>query len=127
MTIVRVYGNINGVGVMPFTSVGDVYYFQPPETLTGRYVCEFWAEDEFGNIGYNAAILTLVRGVIKCIEVLDKLYQVTMRGDPIRVDVRMDEYKASMGPIPMLATIPDAMKVMALPITCRYNMREASV
>lgn len=127
MTIVRVYGNINGVGVMPFTSVGDVYYFQPPETLTGKYVCEFWAEDEFGNIGYNAAILTLVRGVIKCIEVLDKLYQVTMRGDPIRVDVRMDEYKVSMGPIPMLATIPDAMKVMVLPITCRYNMREASV
>ena len=127
MTIVRVYGNINGVGVMPFISVGDVYYFQPPETLTGKYICEFWAEDEFGNIGYNAAILTLVRGVIKCIEVLDKLYQVTMRGDPIRVDVRMDEYKVSMGPIPMLATIPDAMKVVALPITCRYNMREASV
>lgn len=127
MTIVRVYGNINGVGVMPFTSVGDVYYFQPPETLTGKYICEFWAEDEFGNIGYNAAILTLVRGVIKCIEVLDKLYQVTMRGDPIRVDVRMDEYKVSMGPIPLLATIPDAMKVVALPITCRYNMREVSV
>ena len=126
MTIVRVYGNINGVGVMPFTSVGDVYYFQPPETLTGKYICEFWAEDEFGNIGYNAAILTLVRGVIKCIEVLDKLYQVTMRGDPIRVDVRMDEYKVSMGPIPMLALIPDAMRVTALPITCRYNMREAS-
>lgn len=127
MTIVRVYGNINGVGVMPFTSVGDVYYFQPPESLTGKFVCEFWAEDEFGNIGYNAAILTLVRGVIKCIEVLDKLYQVTMRGDPIRVDVRMNEYKVSMGPIPMLATIPDAMKIVALPITCRYNMREASV
>ena len=127
MTIVRVYGNINGVGVMPFTSVGDIYYFQPPETLTGKYICEFWAEDEFGNIGYNAAILTLVRGVIKCIEVLDKLYQVTMRGDPIRVDVRMDEYKVSMGPIPLLATIPDAMKVVALPITCRYNMREVSV
>lgn len=127
MTIVRVYGNINGVGVMPFTSVGDVYYFQPPETLTGKYICEFWAEDEFGNVGYNAAILTLVRGVIKCIEVLDKLYQVTMRGNPIRVDVRMDEYKVSMGPIPMLATIPDVMKVVALPITCRYNMREVSV
>ena len=127
MTIVRVYGNINGVGVMPFTSDGDVYYFQPPETLTGKFICEFWAEDEFGNIGYNAAILTLVRGVIKCIEVLDKLYQVTMRGDPIRVDVRMDEYKVSMGPIPMLASIPDAMRVTALPITCRYNMREASV
>lgn len=126
MTIVRVYGNINGVGVMPFTSVGDVYYFQPPETLTGKYVCEFWAEDEFGNIGYNAAILTLVKGVIKCIEVQDKLYQVTMRGDPIRVDVRMDEYRVSMGPISMLAIIPDAMRIIALPITCRHNMREVS-
>ena len=127
MTIVRVYGNINGVGVMPFTSVGDVYYFQPPETLTGKYICEFWAEDEFGNIGYNAAILTLVRGVIKCIEVLDKLYQVTMRGDPIRVSVGMAGYRVGMGRIPMLASIPDAMRVTALPITCRYNMREVSV
>lgn len=126
MTIVRVYGNINGVGVMPFTSVGDVYYFQPPETLTGKYICEFWAEDDFGNVGYNAAILTLVRGVVKCIEVLDKLYQVTMRGDPIRVDVKMDEYRVSMGPISMLAIIPDAMRIIALPITCRHNMREVS-
>lgn len=127
MAIVRVFGTINGQDYLPFQNIGDRYYFPLPEALTGKFICEFWAEDEFGNIGYNAAILTLVRGVIKCIEVLDKLYQVTMRGDPIRVDVRMDEYKVSMGPILMLASIPDAMRVTALPITCRYNMRGASV
>lgn len=127
MAIVRVYGTINGRDYLPFLNQGDRYFFPLPETPTGKYICEFWAEDDFGNIGYNAAILTLVRGVIKCIEVLDKLYQVTMRGDPIRVDIRMAEYKVKMEEMPMLAVIPDAMMVTALPITCRYNMREASV
>lgn len=126
MAIVRVFGTINGQDYLPFQNIGDRYYFPLPEALTGKFICEFWAEDDFGNIGYNAAILTLVRGVIKCIEVLDKLYQVTMRGDPIRVDVRMDEYRVSMGPISMLAIIPDAMRIIALPITCRHNMREVS-
>lgn len=127
MAIVRVYGTINGHDYLPFLNQGDRYYFPIPETLTGKYICEFWAEDDYGNAGYNAAILTLVRGVIKCIEVLDKLYQVTMRGDPLRVDIRMTEYKVKMEEMPMLAVIPDAMMVTALPITCRYNMREASV
>lgn len=127
MAIVRVYGTINGHDYLPFLNQGGRYYFPIPETLTGKYICEFWAEDDYGNVGYNAAILTLVRGVIKCIEVLDKLYQVTMRGDPLRVDIRMAEYKVKMEEMPMLAVIPDAMMVTALPITCRYNMREASV
>ena len=127
MAIVRVYGTINGWDYLPFLNQGDRYYFPLPETLTGKYICEFWAEDDYGNIGYNAAILTLVRGVIKCIEVLDKLYQVMMRGDPIRVEIGMAEYRVGMDRIPMLASIPDAMMVTALPITCRYNMREASV
>lgn len=124
MTIVRVYGNINGVGVMPFTSVGDVYYFQPPETLTGKFVCEFWAEDEFGNIGYNAAILTLVRGVIKCIEVLTKDYQVTMLSDPMRVDIGMDKYNTKIGVIPKMIILDDLYCVHILPITCRRDMME---
>ena len=124
MTIVRVYGNINGVGVMPFTSVGDVYYFQPPETLTGKFICEFWAEDEFGNIGYNAAILTLVRGVIKCIEVLTKDYQVTMLSDPMRVGMDMERYDAKMGKIPQTSILDDPYCVHILPITCRRDMME---
>lgn len=124
MTIVRVYGNINGIGVMPFTSVGDIYYFQPPETLTGKFVCEFWAEDEFGNIGYNAAILTLVRGVIKCIEVLTKDYQVTMLSDPMRVDMGMDKYDTRMGVIPKMIVLDDPYCVHILPITCRRDMME---
>lgn len=127
MAIVRVFGTINGQDYLPFRNIGDRYYFPLPEALTGKFICEFWAEDDFGNVGYNAAILTLVRGVIKCIEVLDKLYQVTMRGDPIRVSIGMAEYRVGMGPIPMLTSIPDAMRVTALPITCRYNMREVSV
>lgn len=127
MAIVRVYGTINGRDYLPFLNQGDRYYFPLPETLTGKYICEFWAEDDYGNVGYNAAILTLVRGVIKCIEVLDKLYQVMMRGDPIRVEIGMAEYRVGMDRTPMLASIPDAMMVTALPITCRYNMREASV
>lgn len=125
MTIVRVYGSINGVDVLPFTSVGDVYYFQPPEALTGKFVCEFWAEDEFGNIGYNSAILTLVRGVIKCVEVLTKEYKATMRGDPYRVYMGIDEYKVMEGLQPLLSLHTDEYKVRMIPPTCRRDMMEA--
>lgn len=123
--ITRVYGNINGVGVMPVVNIGDKYYFQPPETLTGRYVCEFWAEDDFGNVGYNAAILTLVRGVIKCVEVLSKDFQITMRGDPMRTRMYADAYCCDIHRIPALNMFGDCLRLKMLPITCKRDMVEA--
>lgn len=123
--IVRVYGMINGKESLPFLNEGDQYYFQLPETLTGKFVCEFWAEDEYGNIGYNAALLTLVRGVIKCVEVLTKEYKATMRGDPYRIRMDMDGFKVMEGVQPLLNLHTDEYKVRMIPPTCRRDMMEA--
>ena len=125
MTIVRVYGMINGKESFPFLNKGDQYYFQLPDTLTGKFVCEFWAEDEYGNIGYNAALLTLVRGVIKCVEVLTKEYKTTMRGDPYRIRMDMDGFKVMEGLQPLLSLHTDEYKVRMIPPTCRRDMMEA--
>lgn len=124
MAIVRVFGTINGQDYLPFQNIGDRYYFPLPEALTGKFICEFWAEDDFGNVGYNAAILTLVRGVIKCIEVLTKDYQVTMLSDPMRVDMGMDKYDTKIGVIPKMIILDDPYCVHILPITCRRDMME---
>lgn len=84
MTISRVWGVINTVETLPFYQHGEKWYFDPPED-DGTYVCEFWAEDEYGNIGYNAAILTVVEGAVKCIRPLSERYHSLMLADPYRV------------------------------------------
>lgn len=124
MSIVRVYGTINGQGYLPFQNIGDRYYFPLPEALTGRYVCEFWAEDEFGNVGYNAAILTLVRGVIKCIEVLTSRYKAVMLRDPKRTEMGMGAYRVKLGNGPTLSLVPSPYRVSMIPLTCRRDMME---
>lgn len=75
--ITAVWGLINGYQTAPFANQGDRWYFDPPEE-DGTYICEFWAEDEYGNIGYNAAILYVVSGVVKCIHVLSRRYATRM-------------------------------------------------
>lgn len=89
MAIVRVQGKINGGYELPSYKEGDVYYFRAPGTLDGQYICEFWAEDDYGNIGYASAILTVDHGRIIGIELLDTDI-VTMLGDPMRVTVEPD-------------------------------------
>jgi hypothetical protein len=105
--IVRVYGTINGRDLLPFLNVGERYYFPVPPTLTGKYVCEFWAEDDFGNTGYNSAILTLEKGIIKCVEVIASKYRIAMLRDPYHLDISEYPYKARM-----------------IPISCRRDMME---
>lgn len=68
MTVVKVWGLIAGGSEEPLAQQGDEWYFPIPPGLTRRYViCEFWAEDEAGNIGYRSAILELQDGGVKCI------------------------------------------------------------
>lgn len=46
------------------------------ESPDGSYVCEFFAEDEAGNIGYKTAILWLYDGKLTCIEWIEDKYHV---------------------------------------------------
>lgn len=71
MTVAEVWGRVQGSDVLPISHDGDDWLFPAPPGMSGSLICEFWAEDEAGNVGYRAAIITLDRGVIKCWRWLD--------------------------------------------------------
>jgi len=71
MTVVRMWGRVDGKDSLPFHRNGDDFYFDVPDGYIGDLLCEFWAQDEAGNIGYRAAILTISLGGRKCIRWLD--------------------------------------------------------
>lgn len=71
MTVTEVWGRVQGMDVLPLAHDGDDWCFPTPPGMTGSLICEFWAEDEAGNIGYRAAVITLDRGAIKCWRWLD--------------------------------------------------------
>ncbi|MFA7184819.1 MAG: hypothetical protein WC082_08000, partial [Victivallales bacterium] len=97
--IISVWGEINGVGKIPVLNVGGKYYFTPPQTLTGRYICQFWAEDDFGNIANSSALLTIFKGMIKCIEVLSPEWHVMMLGNSTTLTPLEDDWVVKMLPI----------------------------
>lgn len=58
--VIRVYGSVNGSDVV-FTSLGDdLWDVAVPKLPGGEYVCDLYAEDDAGNIGYAATILFIV-------------------------------------------------------------------
>lgn len=66
MTVTDMWGRVQGTDVLPLTHDGDDWCFPMPAGASGTLVCEFWAEDEYGNVGYRAALITLDKGAIKC-------------------------------------------------------------
>lgn len=66
MTVTEVWGRLDGLDVLPLTHSGDTWAFPLPDGAAGQLICEFWAEDDAGNVGYRAAILTIAEGSIKC-------------------------------------------------------------
>lgn len=66
MTVAEVWGRVQGSDVLPLSHDGDDWLFPAPPGMSGTLICEFWAEDDAGNVGYRAAIITLDRGSIKC-------------------------------------------------------------
>lgn len=71
MTVADVWGRVQGQDALPLSHDGDDWFFPAPPGISGTLVCEFWAEDEAGNIGYRAALITLHKGAIKCWRWLD--------------------------------------------------------
>lgn len=65
------WGRVDGKDSLPFHRNGDDFYFDIPDGFIGDLLCEFWAEDEAGNIGYRSAILSISLGGKRCIRWLD--------------------------------------------------------
>ena len=71
MTVAEVWGRVQGSDVLPLSHDGDDWLFPAPPGMSGTLICEFWAEDEAGNVGYRAALITVAGGAIKCWRWLD--------------------------------------------------------
>lgn len=76
MTVLRVIGNING-HMFNFIHGGNKWSVDAPESYPdGSYICEVWAYDEAGNIGYATARLWMYDGRCTKIEWIDNPYKV---------------------------------------------------
>lgn len=72
MVVVEVWGRVDGIDSLPLKQEGDNFWFAVPESFTyGELVCEFWARDDYGNVSYKSAIVTVSKGSIKCIRWID--------------------------------------------------------
>lgn len=122
--ITRVWGIINMAQALPFYQKGDRWFFNLPGE-DGTYICEFWAENEFGNIGYNRAVLFIENGVVKCLRILSTRYrslflklrfgaEAVVQTPSISAEVR--GYPSTLEP----RRWATKMKV----ITCPFDMRE---
>ena len=80
MTVANVWGIIDGVDEIAVYVEGNVWSFGSlPLSKTGEVIVEVWAEDEAGNQGYRAGVLTLDKGAIKCFRWVTEYSQCTMR------------------------------------------------
>lgn len=124
--ITGVWGIINGHQSLPFSRVGDRWFFDPP-TEDGTYICQFWAEDDYGNVGYNAAILTVVEGSIKCIRPISERFRTLFLADPFECDMTdADRFHTGMIPARFGAEFPDdRWRCTPKPLNCSRNMVEA--
>lgn len=123
--IMGVWGIINGHQTLPFSHLGDQWYFEPPAE-DGTFVCEFWAEDDYGNVGYNAAILTVVKGAIKCIRIISERYHSLFLARRFRTEAMpMERFGSTLLPFDRFAAEQlsiDRFKLTPKPLNCAENM-----
>lgn len=88
MTVIRVTGDINSQ-MFNFThGSGDVWIIDAPMAYPdGSYVCEVWAEDDAGNIGYATAILWIYDGKCTKIEWMNNPYNIKWINDGFAMKV----------------------------------------
>lgn len=93
MTVVRVTGRINCVMCEFAHSSGDIWAIEAPESYSdGSYICEIWAYDDAGNIGYRTAILWMYDGKCVKIEWLDNPYKIVYLNGGYSINVVDTEF-----------------------------------
>lgn len=96
MVVVDVWGRVEGRDVEFFHGEGDTWTARFPSTVTGRYIIEIWARDDYGNVGYATAVVTLVAGQVTCFCMHDDAYRVTMMAPTWEACEEMDAYRVTM-------------------------------
>lgn len=124
--ITRVWGLINMNQTLPFYNKGERWFFSLPDK-DGVYICEFWAEDDYGNIGYNRAILYVQKGVVKCLRVISTRYRATLLKLSPTLENTSRSFEISGRVSEHPAHLNDSRYVVAMKtVSCPYDMREVS-
>lgn len=77
MAVVQVWASINGTICHARNSQGNLWTFDRLENCPdGYYVCEFWASDEVGNIGYTTQLFWLYDGRFTCVKPIEDKWKV---------------------------------------------------
>lgn len=122
--IMRVWGLINMNQTLPFHSVGDRWFFDLPDK-DGEYICEFWAEDDFGSIGYNRAILYIQGGVLKCLRVISSRYKTTLLASSMRAEDTTRAYSTTADAAPYDIAMRSRRWAVSINLmTCPLDMKE---
>ncbi len=122
--ITRVWGLINMAQSLPFYQKGERWFFTLPDK-DGVYICEFWAENDFGSIGYNRAILYVQGGVVKCLRVISTRYRSALLKTRFGLEdsTKVYETSARVSGYPVSMESGRYATVMKA-ITCPHDMKE---
>ena len=119
--IVRVWGLINGQQALQTYQKGDRWYFELP-SQSGMFVCEFWAENDYGSVGYRSAIIYIQDGRVKCIRVLSERYHSLMSIGGFDAEMSIRDHAVAMKPF-TTAIMADRRYVSAMEIlVCPHDM-----
>ncbi len=101
MTVESVWGVIDGSDEIAVHRDGDTWTFGSiPLSKTGDVIVEVWAEDEAGNQGYRAGVLTLEKGAVKCFRWVTEYAVCTMRAIPRSFLIPGPPEACAMGMVP---------------------------
>ena len=122
--ITRVWGLINMNQALPFYQKGERWFFDIPDK-DGTYICEFWAQDDYENIGYNRAILYIEGGRVKCMRVMSSRYKSLLMAPRYAVGASADRFtvEAEIGGYTAVAMPRRWLSDMKL-MTCPADMKE---
>ena len=120
MAVVRVWAMINSqFCVLSDNGHGKWSLNGSIESPDGSYVCELFAEDEAGNIGYKTAILWLYDGKLTCIEWIEDKYHVRYINNETPTVAVYDEYSVTYLDTENLYL----MEMLPYKYSCRYIRR----
>lgn len=122
--ITRVWGLINGQQALQTYQKGDRWYFELP-SQSGMFVCEFWAENDYGSVGYRSAIIYIQDGRVKCIRVLSERYHSLMSIGGFDAEMSIRDHTVAIKPF-TTAIMADRRYNSDMEIlVCPHNMEVA--
>lgn len=119
--ITRVWGLINGQQALQTYQKDDRWFYELP-SQSGMFVCEFWAENDYGSVGYRSAIIFIQDGRVKCIRVLSERYHSLMSMQRYGSEMGMRTCTATLEKLPSASMMDRRYGSSIKALVCPFNM-----